>query len=302
MARDDDFETGSAGTGAGLNQQLALLAGFLNQRRQAPTGQTQFPLIPGIVNALLTRQQVRGATQQQQFENLSRLAQLQNTVQSSQFSQEQEAQRNLLSQAQASGLKFPQTIQAPPGVKVMGQSGRVVKTSPQGVGFIEGKPPVIGALTADQLRADYEAATKPFITVRDAHLRIEATSEGEPSPAGDLALIFSYMRVLDPDSTVREGEFATAQNTAGVPDQIRNLYNKLISGERLNPNQRQDFLRRSRQLFLKAQDQHKQTVNEFKRISSKVGIDPDIVIRDVTVSDQELEEALAEAQRRGLQV
>jgi len=39
--------------------------------------------------------------------------------------------------------------------------------------------------------------------------------------------------MLDPGSVVRESEFATAQNAAGVPDQVRNMYNKVLSGTRL---------------------------------------------------------------------
>ena len=56
--------------------------------------------------------------------------------------------------------------------------------------------------------------------------------------AGDIAYIFQYMKMLDPTSVVREGEFATAQNAAGVPDQIRNMYNRVTTGERLNDTQR----------------------------------------------------------------
>ena len=48
--------------------------------------------------------------------------------------------------------------------------------------------------------------------------------------------------MLDPNSVVREGEFATAQNSTGVPDRVRNLYNKIMTGERLNPSQRQEFI------------------------------------------------------------
>lgn len=63
----------------------------------------------------------------------------------------------------------------------------------------------------------------------------------EPTAANDLALIFNYMKVLDPGSAVREGEFATAQNAAGVPEQVRNLFNKAMEGTRLSQDQRQKF-------------------------------------------------------------
>jgi len=45
------------------------------------------------------------------------------------------------------------------------------------------------------------------------------------------------MKILDPSSTVREGEYATAQNTVGVTDKIRNAYNKAIDGSFLTDDQ-----------------------------------------------------------------
>ena len=47
--------------------------------------------------------------------------------------------------------------------------------------------------------------------------------------AGDLAIVFSFMKLLDPTSSVREGEQATVKNTPNVPDTIRNMYNKAFS-------------------------------------------------------------------------
>lgn len=66
-------------------------------------------------------------------------------------------------------------------------------------------------------------------------------SSGKSSAAGDMSLIFQYMKLLDPGSTVREGEQAQAEQARGVPDTIRNLYNKAVRGEKLTPEQRDDF-------------------------------------------------------------
>ena len=71
----------------------------------------------------------------------------------------------------------------------------------------------------------------------------------EDTAAGDLALIFNYMKMLDPGSVVREGEFATAQNTAGVPDRVLNSYNRALEGTRLNPKQRKEFTKQAESLF-----------------------------------------------------
>lgn len=90
----------------------------------------------------------------------------------------------------------------------------------------------------DKLRDEFVKRTADSTKIEDAFRTVESA---EDSAAGDLALIFAFMKMLDPGSTVREGEFATAQNTTGVPGRILNAYNKALTGERLNPTQRKEF-------------------------------------------------------------
>jgi len=75
------------------------------------------------------------------------------------------------------------------------------------------------------------------------------TSAAVDSAAGDMSLIFAYMKMLDPDSVVREGEQATAESARGVADGVMNLYNKAVSGEKMTTTQRADFVNTSRKLF-----------------------------------------------------
>jgi len=65
---------------------------------------------------------------------------------------------------------------------------------------------------------------------------------GNLNAVGDIGLIFNFMKSIDPTSTVREGEFATAAQTGGIADTVRNTYNKLLEGTRLTDNQRLAFL------------------------------------------------------------
>ncbi len=64
----------------------------------------------------------------------------------------------------------------------------------------------------------------------------------EPTGADDVAIVFSFMKTIEPNSTVREGEYATAQNTGGVGDKIIATYNSLMRGEKLTQEQRENFL------------------------------------------------------------
>lgn len=98
--------------------------------------------------------------------------------------------------------------------------------------------------------------------------------------AGDLAMIFSYMKMLDPTSVVREGEQASAQNAAGVPDRIRNLYNNLLTGERLSMNQRREFLGVARDMFAKEVGPQNERKKTFAASARDRGMNPAYVVQD----------------------
>lgn len=123
-----------------------------------------------------------------------------------------------------------------------------------------------------KLRKEYSDQTKGFQEVNAAFSRIKASEDTAP---GDLSLIFNYMKMLDPGSVVREGEFATAQNAAGVPERILNIYNKAITGERLSPGQRKSFTSQAGQLYKAAGQQEKTVRAGLERISKGYGLSPE---------------------------
>lgn len=100
-----------------------------------------------------------------------------------------------------------------------------------------------------------------------------------PSAQNDIAMIFSYMKMLDPTSVVREGEFATAQNATGVPDRIRNTWNKALKGERLNADQRAAMLRSAQDAFFARQRIYNEAANNYRSYASDYGVDPNRVAR-----------------------
>lgn len=133
--------------------------------------------------------------------------------------------------------------------------------------------------TAEGLRKEFTSQTGKYREVVDAWQKIKSAAMN-PSAANDIALVFSYMRALDPASTVREGEFATAQNAAGVPTQIVNAYNKLVSGERLSQPQRQDFLQSAYGLVESQMPNAQAIVGRYTDIAKRSGILPENVVED----------------------
>jgi len=118
---------------------------------------------------------------------------------------------------------------------------------------------------------------KNFAGVTEAYSRIVASAQ-DPSAAGDLALIFNYMKVLDPGSTVREGEFATAQNAGGVDARVRSLFNSVVDGTRLTTTQRADFLDRSNRLYKSQESLVLPLYEYYGNIATSRGFDPERVL------------------------
>ena len=132
---------------------------------------------------------------------------------------------------------------------------------------------------SDKLRKEVfdRAKSLKFIDVTSAFDRIQASAE-DPSPAGDLALIFNFMKMLDPGSTVREGEFANAQNAGGVDDTLRGLYNRVTKGTRLTEPQRADFLNRSNKLFKQSEARFNKVIQPTLAVGRSRGLSKEDIL------------------------
>jgi hypothetical protein len=76
-------------------------------------------------------------------------------------------------------------------------------------------------------------------------------SASSNSGAGDIALVTSFMKMLDPGSVVRETEFANARDTASLLDKLKNQKEQIETGKFLTTTQRKDFIALS-QKYLEA--------------------------------------------------
>jgi len=87
----------------------------------------------------------------------------------------------------------------------------------------------------------------------DATERINKFKEMEsyvanPSPFGDIALIFAFYKAIDPTSVVREGEFQVAENAKPLALKLKSTLQKVKTGERLLPQERERLLEVSRNI------------------------------------------------------
>ena len=100
----------------------------------------------------------------------------------------------------------------------------------------------------------------------------QAAAQG--SGPGDMSLIFGFMKMLDPTSTVREGEYASAQNSGGIPAAIQGLYNKAIDGQFLTPTQREEFLRTADSIYQESVGNLEAVNSQFTERANGYNVDP----------------------------
>ena len=132
-----------------------------------------------------------------------------------------------------------------------------------------------GIKVMDSFRKEFQAkkivedTNSRYDSYRKMKLAITQAGKEGAGGVGDVALIFEFMKMLDPSSTVRESEYATAKNTGGVPESIRNTYNQLLSGGFLQPEQRQEFLDLAGNIFKSQLEQYNTEYNTYAAIAER---------------------------------
>lgn len=99
----------------------------------------------------------------------------------------------------------------------------------------------LGIKDKQSINKDITGFIKNSRAIRTTANDLEKLSELGTGPAA-IAAVFKFMKANDPQSTVREGEFATAEQSAGIPLQVTNFYNKLVTGERVEGTQIKQFV------------------------------------------------------------
>ena len=127
------------------------------------------------------------------------------------------------------------------------------------------------------LRKEYDGISKDYKQVVDAWSNIQVASK-DPSGAGDIALTHSFLKLLDPGATVRPNQMADAQNASGVPERIREEYNRLLTGQRLSPESRQAFISKANDIFEAQSQNNKATETSYREIAKRNKLNPDNII------------------------
>ena len=129
------------------------------------------------------------------------------------------------------------------------------------------------------LRTEFSTQVKPYTELAQAFRKVEAAALN-PSAAGDISLVYGYMKILDPGSTVMQGEQATAQNAGSVPDSVRAMYNKALTGESLAPTIRQDFYAQARNIIESQRELSGDLMQRYTNVAREYKLNPNQIVYD----------------------
>lgn len=143
---------------------------------------------------------------------------------------------------------------------------------------------VVGSTTdpigkSNALRKEYEAEAKDMQVTAEAYRRLHSAPIKDVSSTGfsDISLVFNFMKMLDPNSVVRESEYATAANAASVPERVRALWNQVLEGTILTEPQRRKLLAEVERIANEMKVNQSMLIDKFNKIGQTQGLEGDLL-------------------------
>jgi hypothetical protein len=107
---------------------------------------------------------------------------------------------------------------------------------------------------------------------------IKDLSQKNPNPTGDTTLLYTYFKVLDPTSTVREGEIQMVKDSRSIPDKFKAYAQRLAGGGSLNQTERNEIYRQAEMKVQSRKKQVDKTRKAWVDNAKRLDLDPNIYI------------------------
>ena len=129
------------------------------------------------------------------------------------------------------------------------------------------------------LRKEYTALSSDMRIIQDSVGKLR-TAQKLDSGQGDIAMVYAYMKLLDPPSVVRETEFSIAENAGGFGEKVQIAAQKLLNGERLTSAMREQFVTAGEAVAGDKTERFGKLKSQFEGIARKSGADPSRIMLD----------------------
>ncbi len=134
---------------------------------------------------------------------------------------------------------------------------------------------------------DKHDTVKKFYGRADA-LRTILGNARKPSQGGDVAIVYTFMKMLDPTSTVNKGELAMAQNIGNIPTRIASLYNALLVGEvNLTAEQRAGIVNSAKQTYDESKIGYEATYDHYLKKAEAYNLNAENFVRRYGLNEEQ---------------
>lgn len=138
----------------------------------------------------------------------------------------------------------------------------------------------------EKLRSRYEGNSKEFRQISDAYSGIKSTGGIEASPIARVAKIFSFVKMIDPGSVVRDNDFEALRNTRGFalsPDWFKQEVDRVATGAPIKDDTVRQINAAAAERYKAARARDTAARGEIDAIAKEYGLDT----RNLFISPQE---------------
>lgn len=131
----------------------------------------------------------------------------------------------------------------------------------------------------ESLRKEFTslAPVKSYSQAFPAYKNILDASKRDNTQA-DINIVYGLAKLYDPDSVVREGEYATIANSQAIPEKIKGFANYLMGGGRLTAETRKQLIAEATSRHNILRQGYEQSSKQYRDLASKSGLSQDSVI------------------------
>lgn len=97
---------------------------------------------------------------------------------------------------------------------------------------------------------------------------------------GDLGVIYSFAKIMDPGSVVREGEMDMANSTSSLVQDLYRRFGRITDSNRLPPEVRKGLIEEARQAAGSLNQVYTERRNHYRQIAQSMGVDPSLIVGD----------------------
>jgi len=119
---------------------------------------------------------------------------------------------------------------------------------------------------------NYKQALPSFKGIEDAVKR--------NTPMSDINIVYGIAKLYDPNSVVREGEYATVANAPAIPERVKGWAQYIAGGGKLTEEVKKQILTEAKSRMKTFEDEYGKARSSYQDIAKRSNADPSLVISD----------------------